>query len=98
AAQPWGASMAQFFNRHHGFFRASFHYVEFSTLCVIAVGATTWGTFHITSFWPYAAWAFTMVVAYLDELHQSRTPGRMFRRIDFMHSLLGASLAFLIIQ
>jgi VanZ family protein len=91
--QPRWKRFAPFLNRRHGFFRAAFHYVEFGLLGLLAIAAATRGTFAFDGFWPWAAWAATCFLAWLDEMHQSRTPGRMFRRIDFLHSLLGATLA-----
>ncbi len=80
-------------DRHHGKFRAAFHYVEFTTLTWLlywALGRGDWG-------WADAraalAYALSCGYAYVDEWHQSRTPGRQFRPVDFIHSLLGATLA-----
>lgn len=91
-ASPRGARLALWCDRHHGRLRAGFHYVEFGTFTFVLIALATRGTFRFDTLWPYLAWAASCGVAYLDELHQSRTPGRCFRRIDFLHSLFGATL------
>jgi len=82
-----------FLNRHHGKFRAAFHYVEFVTLTILLYWAFVLGRWEWSWLRGAAAYLLSCSYAYLDELHQSKTPGRMFRRIDFIHSLLGATLA-----
>ena len=44
-----------------------------------------------------AVWGATCGLAYLDELHQKRSGGRCFRRVDLLHGVLGASLMMLFI-
>jgi hypothetical protein len=96
---PGARQVARLLDYYHGALRASFHYIEFSILCTIFVALTTLGTFEIgVAPWPYLGYGLTCLLAYLDEKHQAQTPGRMFRRVDFMHSLCGASLAFLALQ
>jgi hypothetical protein len=99
AAHPLGRPFGLLLNAMHGGLRASTHYIEFAGLCLLMVGVATLGTFRIGDYLPWAFLAFgiTCMVAWLDELHQSRTPGRQFRRIDFMHSLAGASLMFIVL-
>ena len=87
------ASIHAFLHRHHGKFRAAFHYVEFTTLTVLlywALGRERWEWSPGRALLAYSV---SCACAYLDELHQSRTPGRMFRKIDFLHSLFAATLA-----
>ena len=79
-------------NRHHGKFRAGSHYVEFIALVLILYGALGLGSWEWSDLRAAFAYAATCGYAYIDELHQSRTPGRMFRRIDFIHSLAGATI------
>jgi hypothetical protein len=90
-ADPRLTALACWFDRHHGRLRASFHYVEFGGLTFVLIGLVTGGTFAFTTVWPYVVWAGACVGAYFDEVHQSRNPGRCFRRIDFLHSLMGAT-------
>lgn len=91
-ASPRLAACAAWCDRHHGGLRAAFHYVEFGGLTLVLVGVATLGSFRFDTPWPFLAWALACVGAYADEVHQARTPGRCFRRIDFLHSLLGATL------
>ncbi len=85
-----------FFNRHHSKFRAAFHYVEFGAGYFILYFAASGGYIG----WDYArglgVWIATSVLAFLDELHQKASGGRCFRRIDLLHSILGASLIMLL--
>lgn len=81
-----------FLDRHHGHIRASFHYLEFGPLSLLVyivlnrgLGRWSWSS-------AAAALAICYVLAYLDEKRQQRTAGRQFRRIDLMHSILGATL------
>jgi hypothetical protein len=83
-------------DRYHGTLRAAFHYVEFGGLYLVAYLAITRGRFRWRDDVAFILHAVTFVLAYLDELHQSRTAGRCFRRIDLLHSLLGATLALLL--
>lgn len=92
--RPGGRGLARFLNRRHGMFRASFHYIEFGALCAISVGVVTLGTYEMDRPLAILAYGFTCLCAYLDELHQAKTPGRQFRRIDVMHGILGASLVY----
>jgi len=86
----------EFLDKHHGKFRAAFHYIEFGA-CYAVLYAAVSGGFA----WHYgkgaAVWGATCGLAYLDELHQKRSGGRCFRRVDLLHSVLGASLIMLFI-
>ena len=87
----------KFLDRHHGGFRALFHYVEFGACYAVLYFAMTGGRLH----WDYAkgmgSWALSFALAFLDEMHQKRCGGRCFRRIDLLHSMLGSSLIMLTI-
>jgi hypothetical protein len=83
-------------NRYHGTLRAAFHYVEFGGLYFIGYLAMTRGSFRWRDDFGFALLAVMFVLAYFDELHQSRTAGRCFRRIDLLHSFFGSTLAFLL--
>ena len=93
----WG-----FVNSIHGHLRAGWHYVEFGALTLILYLLISWidhGSFS-RDWSPAAAWLsllLSSIYAYIDEWHQARTPGRQFRRIDFLHSLHGSALIFLVI-
>lgn len=84
-------------DRHHGKFRAAFHYLEFGACYAILYAAISGGGFE----WKYGSglgvWGATCALAYLDELHQKRSGGRCFRRVDLLHSILGASFIMLLI-
>jgi VanZ family protein len=88
-----------FLNRHHGAIRASFHYIEFGTLSLILhmVLRLHWSE----GLWSWQATALTLIVtsllAYLDEKRQELTPGRQFRTIDFIHSMIGLTAMQVII-
>ncbi len=82
-----------FLNRHHGRFRAGFHYVEYVTLTLLLYWSFNFGSWKWSDMRGAIAYLISCLCAYLDELHQSRTPGRCFRPIDFLHSLLGSTLA-----
>lgn len=85
-----------FLDRHHGKFRASFHYIEFGFCYAILYLALGAGNLR----WGYgrglAVWGITSILALLDEIHQKKRGGRCFRRIDLLHSILGAGLAMLL--
>jgi VanZ family protein len=83
-------------DRYHGTLRAAFHYVEFGGLYLVAYLTLTRGSFRWRDDLAFILLAATFVSAYFDELHQARTAGRCFRRIDLLHSLLGATLALLL--
>lgn len=80
-----------FLNRHHGAIRASFHYLEFGTLSLFLYMLLRihWSE----GLWSWQATVVTLIVsallAYLDEKRQELTPGRQFRTVDFVHSLIG---------
>lgn len=84
-----------FLDRRHGQFRASFHYIEFGVCYVILYLAISGGRLE----WFYGrglgVWGATCLLALLDELHQKGSGGRCFRRVDLLHSILGASLVML---
>ena len=82
----------EFFNRHHGFFRAAAHYVEFCTLTLLLYAFFSRLSVHWRPMAGLAALVLAGVWAYVDEWRQSRTAGRQFRRIDFIHSLIGVGL------
>ena len=85
----------KFLDAYHGQFRAAFHYLEFGGLFLLLYLALSQGHLHWAPARGYATWAISCVIAVLDEWHQSRTAGRCFRRIDLLHSFLGATLPML---
>ena len=88
----WG-----FLDRNHGKIRASFHYFEFGLCYLILFTALCGGRIE----WHYArgflVWLATGILAFLDEMHQKKSGGRCFRRIDLLHSILGATLVMLVL-
>ncbi|GAB4320417.1 MAG: hypothetical protein Kow0059_14750 [Candidatus Sumerlaeia bacterium] len=82
-----------FLNSHHGFFRAAFHYVQFGGLYYLLYLTINGGSFHWATGRAWLALVLSCVGAYLDEWHQSRQAGRCARKIDLLHSCLGASYA-----
>lgn len=86
-----------FFNRWHGHFRASFHYIEFCTLTLLLYLLFSGLSPVIKPLSALAAWVIASIYAWVDEHRQSLTPGRQFRRQDFMHSLFGCELSVLAI-
>jgi VanZ family protein len=86
-------------NRWHGEIRASFHYIEFGTLSLIVylIFHLNWGAGLWTGWAAPATLAICAILAYLDEKRQELTPGRQFRTIDFIHSLIGLSAMQVII-
>lgn len=88
-------------NRHHGKFRASAHYLEFGGLFLIVYWC--WDSWFAGGEFGWHPWRAVIIGvtsaigAYLDEVHQLRSGTRQFRRVDFLHSLCGISLAALII-
>ena len=86
----------QFLDKNHGTLRASFHYVEFGGLYFLIYFALTGGVFRWRYDFGFIDLGITFVLAYVDEVHQSRTAGRCFRRIDLLHSYFGGALAFLV--
>ncbi len=84
--------LAAFLDRHHSALRAAGHYVEFITLGFILYFALGLGSLAFSIPRALLAWLLTSGWAWIDEFHQSRTPGRQFRTIDFIHSLVGATL------
>ena len=87
----------KFLNRHHGAFRAGFHYVEFIGLYLALYWAVSRGSWQWHYGWGLGIFVAACVYAYIDETHQARTPGRMFRRIDFMHSLMGVAIGLAVV-
>lgn len=85
----------EFLDRHHGKFRASFHYIEFGLCYLILFTALGGGLIE----WRYSrgllVWLVTGILAILDEVHQKKSGGRCFRRVDLLHSILGATLVML---
>jgi len=86
-----------FLDRHHGKFRAAFHYFEFGLCFFILYLAVTAGSLEWSYLRGLGVWLVTGILAFLDELHQKRTGGRCFRRIDLFHSLLGDTLVMLLV-
>ncbi|MFH0794321.1 MAG: VanZ family protein [bacterium] len=80
-------------NAQHGHLRASWHYVEFSALFFLIYFGINGQSLAYRFFPALASWASTMVAAVADEWRQYHTGGRQFRRIDLLHSFLGATLA-----
>ena len=85
-----------FLDRHHGKIRASFHYFEFGLCYAILYLAFTFGKIEWYYGRGFAAWFITGLLAFLDEMHQKKSGGRCFRRIDLLHSILGGSIVMLI--
>ena len=91
---PW---LHRFLDRHHGKFRAAGHYVEFGGLFLVLywiydVFASS-GQFLWSPLPAAVIWVICAVSAILDELHQLRSGTRQFRRVDFLHSCLGITIA-----
>jgi len=80
-------------NAQHGHLRASWHYVEFSALFFLIYYGTNSRSLSYRFVPAVAAWALTMIAAVADEIRQYHTGGRQFRRIDLLHSFMGATLA-----
>ena len=80
-------------NRWHGVLRASLHYIEFGTLSLIIylLLRVRWASGLWSGQVALATLLICAVLAYLDEKRQELTPGRQFRTIDFIHSLIGLS-------
>ena len=91
----------EWLNRHHGKFRASAHYLEFGGLLLISYWCwDSWFSDGHLAWHPWRAVILAVasaVAAYMDEVHQLRSGTRQFRRVDFLHSLCGISVATLII-
>ena len=87
--------------RLHGNARAAAHYVEFGALFLALywVQDTFLGSGHLLFEWiPSVVVAMLCAAAaWLDELHQLRSGGRQFRRVDFLHSCCGITIAMAII-
>ena len=98
---PPGSTARRLLDKHHGALRASAHYLEFGGLFLVlywawesTVDDGAWG------FEPARAAILALVcgvAAYLDEMHQLQSGTRQFRRVDFLHSLSGVSIAALIV-
>lgn len=90
-----------FLDKHHGKFRAAGHYVEFGGLFLVLYwcwdAILSEGTFSWQPIPALAIAAVCVVAAWLDEMHQLRSGTRQFRRVDFLHSCCGISLAALAI-
>ena len=91
----WPAFYA-FLDRRHGNFRAAAHYVEFGGLFL----ALYWlqdtilqGGFHFRGRPAAIVGVLCAIAALLDELHQLKSGTRQFRRVDFLHSCCGISIA-----
>jgi hypothetical protein len=91
-----------FLDRHHGKYRAAGHYVEFGGLFLVlywlqdALVGDGLMDFRVSRALIVAG--ICTATALLDELHQLRSGGRQFRRVDFLHSCCGIALAALIIE
>lgn len=90
-----------FLDRHHGKFRAATHYFEFGGLFLVLYWL--YDRVRTGGEWQFST-AATIVIAlicagaaYLDELHQLRSGTRQFRKIDFVHSCLGISVAAIMV-
>ncbi|MCB2154168.1 VanZ family protein [bacterium] len=87
----------EWLNRHHGKFRASAHYIEFGGLFLISYWCwDSWFGDGILAWHPWRAVIIGVIAAigaYMDEIHQLRSGTRQFRRVDFLHSLCGISIA-----
>ncbi|MDK2973041.1 MAG: hypothetical protein PWP23_2796 [Candidatus Sumerlaeota bacterium] len=88
-----------FLDRHHGKFRASAHYMEFGGLFLVLYWV--WDLFLGPGGLPWmpgraaVLWVACAAAAWLDEMHQLQSGTRQFRRVDFLHSCCGISLAAL---
>ncbi|GEM_PF-525153 len=91
-----------FLDRHHGKFRASFHYIEFAGMTLILYSLAAWMFGRGVAEWSYmraaVAAVISAVAAYLDEVHQLRSGTRQFRRVDYLHSCCGIAIALMILR
>lgn len=89
-------------NRHHGKFRAAGHYVEFGGLFLVLYWLYDEVWAHASMrFDPVVALALAficVVIAYIDEKHQLSSGARQFRRVDFLHSCCGITIAAAIVE
>jgi VanZ like family len=85
-----------FFDRQHGNIRASFHYIEFGICYAVIFFTVCLGNLQWHYGKAFLAWFITCFLAFLDEMHQKGSGGRCFRRIDLLHSMLGASIVMLL--
>lgn len=90
-----------FLNKHHGKFRASAHYIEFGGLFLVLYWLYdiifSGGDFRFQWLPAIIIWIASAVAAYADEMHQLRSGTRQFRRVDFLHSCCGITIALAII-
>jgi hypothetical protein len=90
-----------FLDRHHGKFRAAVHYIEFGGLYLLLYWLYDAAFLRARlEFLPIPTVVIALicaVAALCDELHQLRSGTRCFRRIDFLYSCLGISLAAAIV-
>ncbi len=91
-----------FLDRHHGKFRAAFHYLEFGGLTLLVYTGLTWWADGSLREWSDARGAVSggigALAALLDELHQKMSSTRQFRRVDYLHSLCGIAIALLLLR
>ena len=91
----------KFLNRHHGKFRAAMHYVEFGGLFLVLywLSDVALGAGNLDFRWVPAAalWLVCALAALLDEYHQLQSGTRQFRRVDFLHSCCGITIALAIV-
>jgi VanZ family protein len=105
--QGWINALARFpklqlwLNRKHGNIRAAAHYVEFGGLYLVLYWLVDeiFGNGMLLFHWPQATalWVICAVAAWLDEMHQLRSGSRQFRRVDFLHSCCGITIAMAMI-
>ena len=89
-------------DKHHGKFRAAGHYFEFGGLFLILYwlydAIAHHGHFRFAVMPTVIIALICMVAAYLDEMHQLKSGTRQFRRVDFLHSCCGISLAAMFVE
>ncbi len=90
-----------FLDKHHGKFRASVHYFEFGGMFLVLYWcADAWfggGEWTWRPLQGLGIAAVCALAAHLDELHQLKSGTRQYRRVDFLHSCCGISIAALLV-
>ncbi len=95
---PW---LYRFLDYHHGKFRAASHYFEFGGLFFILYWV--YDIFLGSGVYAFRAVPAILIAlvcaagAILDEWHQLKSGTRQFRRVDFLHSCCGISIAMAVV-